>query len=99
MILVFHWQFNTLMFLALQHSTYAAIHDFVARAMFLEAAVLLLFISEISPSDTTGKLSLVYCHCSYILLNKMRIFERGNLLVNYNNSRKRTIAQPFRLQH
>ena len=46
MILVFHWQFNTLMFLALQHSTYAAIHDLVARAMFLEAAVLLLFLSE-----------------------------------------------------
>ena len=31
------------MFLALQHSTYAAIHDLVPRAM---AAVLLLFISE-----------------------------------------------------
>ena len=44
-ILVFHWQFNALMFLALQHSTYAAIHDLAARAMFLEAAVL-LFISE-----------------------------------------------------
>ena len=72
---------------ALQHSTYAAIHDLVARAMFLEAAVLLLFISEISPSDTRGKLSLVYCHCSCILfcscilLNKMRIFERGNTSV------------------
>ena len=39
------------MFLALQHSTYAAIHDLVARAMFWEAAVLLLFVSEISPSD------------------------------------------------
>ena len=34
MILVIHWQFNALMFLALQHSTYAAIHDLVARAMF-----------------------------------------------------------------
>ena len=34
------------MFLALQHSTYAAIHDLVPRAMVLEAAVLLLFISE-----------------------------------------------------
>ena len=49
--------------------------------MFLEAAVLLLFISEISPSDTRGKLSLVYCHCSCILLNKMWIFERGNTSV------------------
>ena len=75
MILVFHWQLNALMFLGLQHSTYAAIHDLVARAMFLEAAVLLLFISEISPSDTRGELSLVYRHCSCILLNKMRIFE------------------------
>ena len=34
------------MFLALQHSTYVAIHDLVARAMFLEAAVLLSFIPE-----------------------------------------------------
>ena len=74
MILVFHWQFNALMFLALQHSAYAAIHDLVAGAMFLEAAVLLLFISENFPSDTRGKLSLVYRHCSRILLNKMRIF-------------------------
>ena len=41
MILVFYWQINALMFLALQHSTYAAIHDLVARAMFLETAVLL----------------------------------------------------------
>ena len=71
------------MFLALQHSTYAAIHDLNARAMFLEAAVLLLslFISEISPSDKRGKLSLVYCHCSCILLHKMRIFERRNTSV------------------
>ena len=30
------------MFLALQHSTYAAIHDLVTRAMCLESAVLLL---------------------------------------------------------
>ena len=47
-ILFFHGQFNALMFLALRHSTYAAINDLVARAMFLEAAVLLLslFISE-----------------------------------------------------
>ena len=30
-----------------QRSTYAAIQDLVARVMFLEAAVLLLFISEI----------------------------------------------------
>ena len=66
------------MFLTLQHSTYAAIHDLVVRAMFLEAAVLLLFISEISPSDIRVKLSLVYCHCSCILLKKMRIFEGGN---------------------
>ena len=44
MILVFHWQFNTLMILALQHSTYTAIHDVVARAMFWEAAILLLFV-------------------------------------------------------
>ena len=39
------------MFLALQRrerSTYVAIHDLAARAMFLKAAVLLLFISEIS---------------------------------------------------
>ena len=80
MILVFYWQINALMFLVLQHSTYAAIHDLNARAMFLEAAVLLLslFISELSPSDTRGKLHLVYCHCSSILLNKMRIFEGGN---------------------
>ena len=34
------------MFLALQHFSYAATHDLVARAMVLEAAVLLLFISE-----------------------------------------------------
>ena len=71
--------------LALQHSTYAAIHDLVAPAMFLEAVVLLLslFISEISPSDTRGKLGLVYYHCSciLILLNKMRIFEGGNTSV------------------
>ena len=83
MILDFYWQINALMFLALQHSTYAAIYDLVTRAMFLEAAVLLLslFISEISPSDTRGKLSFVYCHCSCILLNKMRIFEGGNTSV------------------
>ena len=51
--------------------------------MFLETAVLLLnlFISEISPSDTREKLSLVYCHCFCILLNKMRIFEGGNTSV------------------
>ena len=70
--------------LALQHSTYAAIHDLVARVMFLEAAVLLLFISEISPSDTRRKLSLVYCHCSCILLKKMRIFEGGNTSLLYS---------------
>ena len=68
------------MFLDLQRSTYAAILDLVARAMFLEALGLLLFISEISPSDTRGKLGLVYCHCSciLILLNKMSIFKGGN---------------------
>ena len=51
--------------------------------MFLEAVVLLLFLSEISPSDTMGKLGLVYCHCFciLILLNKMRIFEGGNTSV------------------
>ena len=72
------------MFLALQRSTYAAIHDLVARAMFLEAVD--FFISEISPSDTRGKLGLVYCRCSciLILLNKMRIFEGGNTSVLYN---------------
>ena len=71
------------MFLDLQSSTYAAIHGLVARTMFLGAVVLLLFISEISPSDTRGKLGLVYCHCSciLILLNKMRIFEGGNTSV------------------
>ena len=73
------------MLLALQRSTHAAIHDLVAPAMFLEAVVLLfsLFISESSPSDTRGKLGLVYCHCSCILsfLNKMRIFEGGNTSV------------------
>ena len=31
------------MFLALQRSTYAAIHDLVVRAMFLEAVVLLQY--------------------------------------------------------
>ena len=41
------------MFLALHHSAHAAInHVLVARAMFLEAVVLLTFISEISLSDT-----------------------------------------------
>ena len=39
MILVFYWQINALIFLALQHSTFAAIHDLGARAMFLEAVV------------------------------------------------------------
>ena len=56
-------------------------HYFLLRnSCLLETAVLLfsLFISEISPSDTRGKLSFVYCHCSCILLNKMRIFEGGN---------------------
>ena len=93
MILVFHWQFNTLMFLALQHSTYAAIHGLVARAMFWEAAVLLLFVSEISPSDTRGKLSLVYCHCSSILLNKMKIFEGGNTSVLCSGIARSVVAR------
>ena len=44
------------MFLALQHSTYVVIHDLVPRAMFFEAAVSLLFISEISPSDKKKKM-------------------------------------------
>ena len=82
------------MFLALQHSTYAAIldliqYDFrhnynlVARAMFLEAAVLLLslFISEISPSNTRGKLRLVYCHCSCSSVEQDQDFRRGNTIV------------------
>ena len=45
------------MFLALHHSAHAAIHVLVARAMFMEGAVLLvsLFISEISLFDTRGK--------------------------------------------
>ena len=67
-ILVFHWQFNALMFLALQHSTYVAIHDLVARAKFLEAAVLLLFISEEFVRPIQGKnlawstaIVLVFC--------------------------------------
>ena len=37
------------MFLAFQRSTYAAIHDLVARAMFLEAVVLLLFLKFLRP--------------------------------------------------
>ena len=45
----------TLMFLALHHSAHADIHVLVARAVFLEAAV--SFISEISASDTRGKLA------------------------------------------
>ena len=64
------------MFLALHHSAHAAICVFVARAMFLEAAVLL----EIS-SSIQGKTSLVHCHCSCILLNKMKIFDGGNTSV------------------
>ena len=43
------------MFLALHHSTHAAIHVLLARVMFLEVAVLLVFISEISSFDTGGK--------------------------------------------
>ena len=38
-----------LMFLALQRSTYAAIHDLVARAMFLEAVALYLFLKFLRP--------------------------------------------------
>ena len=83
------------MFLAL-HSTYAAIHDLVARAMVLEAAVLLLFISEISPSDTRGKLSLVYCHCSCILLNQMRIFEGGNTSVLFSSIFAAVVAKRYK---
>ena len=40
------------MFLALQHSTYAFIHDLVARAM-LEAAVLLLFMTISEGGNTS----------------------------------------------
>ena len=58
------------MFLALQHSTYAAMQDLVARARFLRAAALLLFTSEISPSEIRGKLGLVYCHCSFVEQNE-----------------------------
>ena len=47
------------MFLALQRSTYACIHDLVAQVMFLEAAVLLLFISEISPSNLAWSTAIV----------------------------------------
>ena len=43
----------TSMFLALHHSAHAYIHVFVARAVFLEAAV--SFISKISLSETRGK--------------------------------------------
>ena len=69
MILVFYWQINALMFLALQHSTYAAILDLVARAMFLEAAVLLLslFISEISPSNTYAAIHDLIAQSSDVL--------------------------------
>ena len=69
MILVFYWQINALMLLALQHSTYAAILDLVARAMFLEAAVLLLsmFISEISPSNTYAAIHDLIAQSSDVL--------------------------------
>ena len=69
MILVFYWQINALMFLALQHSTYAAILDLIARAMFLEAAVLLLslFISEISPSNTYAAIHDLIAQSSDVL--------------------------------
>ena len=69
MILVFYWQINALMSLALQHSTYAAILDLVARAMFLEAAVLLLslFISEISPSNTYAAIHDLIAQSSDVL--------------------------------
>ena len=49
------------MFLALHHSAHAAIsHVLVARAMFLEAAVLLIFISGISlPEQGKNELNLL----------------------------------------
>ena len=71
MILVLHWQFNALMFLALQHSTYAAIHylgHLSSCSSYVFGGCGFTIISEISPSDTRGKLE----HCSCILLNKMR---------------------------
>ena len=81
-LLVFHWKFNIFMFLALQHSAgHATIHDLVARAMFLEAAVPgLRFYYYLFPKfiGYKGIKSLVYCHCSCILLNKIRIFDGGN---------------------
>ena len=35
----------------------------------------IIYFWRVSLSDTRGKLSLVYCCCSCILLNKLRIFE------------------------
>ena len=72
-----HLQFNTLMSLASQHSAHAAIH---VRAMFLEAAVLLVFLEFLrqiqGENYELGLLPLFLC-----LLNKMRIFDGGNISV------------------
>ena len=81
-IFVFHWQINKLRFLALQHSAHAAIHGLAARAMFLEAAVLLLSIFEISSSDTRvkrelGLLPLFLCFVEQNEVFRRRKYERG----------------------
>ena len=62
----------TLMFLASNHSAHADIRVVVARVVFLEDAV--TFISETILPEKKGETSLVYCYCSCILLNKIRIF-------------------------
>ena len=49
MILVFHWQFNAIMFLALQHSTYAVIHDLVARCFWRLRLYCYLFLKFLRP--------------------------------------------------
>ena len=63
------------MFLALQHFTYAVIHDLVPRAMVLEAAVLLLFISEEFLRRIQGE-NLAWSTAIVLVffLNKMEIF-------------------------
>ena len=70
------------MFLALQHSTYAAIHDLVPRAMVLEAAVLLLFISEEFLRRIQGE-NLAWSTAIVLVffLNKMGNFQGGNTSV------------------
>ena len=41
----------------------------------------IIYFWRVSPSDTRRKLSLVYCCCSCIFLNKLRILEGGNTIV------------------